>query len=361
MSLFRKEQQNIILSPNLYHFNAGGSDITGNGSGGYPFATPQKTFQVIAALTGGDIPSQNNQYSVFCSDGAAYLGAFDMSIVEWVTVFAHAAYIKSDDIILNNNCVVSVREFSRLTPGANVIRKQGSEEASLYCTKIRGKPGDGLIYLENGILNVTTDNAVANLTTNPIITANPANPCEFRLQIKNARGFVTVPANTKGYINSDFLDGNIFVTGASPLHLNLREFTGNIPTAVSGSEIYLNYDKRNSSPSGDNINDGAFLYVNGKTVRIHRTAINYNPSVLTDHRIIAVTDTSVARTVVISTEDIQSASKDFPRYFTVKDESGLAATNNITVSGESGGFSFVIDANKDSLELYSDGTTLWLK
>ncbi len=107
------------------------------------------------------------------------------------------------------------------------------------------------------------------------------------------------------------------------------------------------------------------LDVNG-SVSMKRTvtgAADYNPSILTDDYLIAVTDTSVARQVIISTEDIAVGSTSRARFFVIKDESGAAGTNNITVSGETGtidgGSSISISGNGDALTVYSNGTNLF--
>lgn len=90
------------------------------------------------------------------------------------------------------------------------------------------------------------------------------------------------------------------------------------------------------------------------------TAIDYNPSALTTDDIVAITDTSVTRSVIISTEDVQSGSPTNPRIMIIKDEDGNATTNNIIISLESG----TIDGNAihsikndyGSVILYLDGT-----
>lgn len=103
------------------------------------------------------------------------------------------------------------------------------------------------------------------------------------------------------------------------------------------------------------------LTINGD-LYLKRTAsaTDYNPSALTSDDVIAITDTSSARAVTISTEDVQSGSTSNPRIMTVKDESGNAGTNNITVSLESGNIdgsaSYVIDGDYESVTIYLDGT-----
>jgi hypothetical protein len=79
-----------------------------------------------------------------------------------------------------------------------------------------------------------------------------------------------------------------------------------------------------------------FSITAGQTWNRTASAGDYNPSALTDDYLIAITDTSSARTVTISNEDIAKGTPTLPRAFIIKDESGAAATNNITVQGESG-------------------------
>jgi hypothetical protein len=93
-------------------------------------------------------------------------------------------------------------------------------------------------------------------------------------------------------------------------------------------------------------------------------AADYNPSILTNDYLIAVNNTAAPRAVTISTEDIQSGNATNPRIFVIKDESGGAATNPITVSGESGTIdgeaSIVITQNYASLTVYANGTNLFI-
>lgn len=78
-----------------------------------------------------------------------------------------------------------------------------------------------------------------------------------------------------------------------------------------------------------------------------------------DEVIIGITDTSLVRTVTLQTTDIVAT-----RLFIIKDESGAAGTNNITVATQAaetidGLASVDITANYGVLRLYSDGTNLF--
>ena len=91
------------------------------------------------------------------------------------------------------------------------------------------------------------------------------------------------------------------------------------------------------------------------------SAGDYNPSALTTDYIVAITNTDAARAVTISSEDVASGSSAAPRIMIVTDESGVAATHNITVTLESGGTingsaSYTINMNGESITLSIDGT-----
>jgi hypothetical protein len=114
---------------------------------------------------------------------------------------------------------------------------------------------------------------------------------------------------------------------------------------------------KNKQISGSN---AKFAFRMDKTVLTG--AADYNPSILTDDDAIVVDDTAAVRNVIISTEDVQSASPTSRRTFYISDESPQgAAVNNITISLENGGTingnpNFVIAANRNSIILKVDGT-----
>lgn len=86
---------------------------------------------------------------------------------------------------------------------------------------------------------------------------------------------------------------------------------------------------------------------------------------LTTDRFIGFTSLSASRTYQISSEDIADASATKVRRFTIKDESGQAGTYaiNITTEGAEtidGAASISINSNYGSVDLYSDGTNLFI-
>jgi len=105
------------------------------------------------------------------------------------------------------------------------------------------------------------------------------------------------------------------------------------------------------------INPNSKLQVNGSfSVLRTPTAADYTS---VDEVIIGVTSTSAARTITIATEDIVAG-----RIFIIKDESGAAATNNITIATAGaetidGVPTITISANYGLARLYSDGVNLF--
>ena len=92
---------------------------------------------------------------------------------------------------------------------------------------------------------------------------------------------------------------------------------------------------------------------------------NYGTSALTTDSIVAWTSLSVARTATISTEDEDSGTAALPRVMTFKDQTGSAASYNITISLESGGnidgaATYVLNKPYQFVALEIDGTNAYV-
>lgn len=91
----------------------------------------------------------------------------------------------------------------------------------------------------------------------------------------------------------------------------------------------------------------------GINIRRSATAVSANSA---GEVIIGVTDTSAARTITLDSDDVVAG-----RIMIIKDESGAAGTNNITIDTEGaetidGAASVTISVNYGVVRVYSDGT-----
>jgi len=119
--------------------------------------------------------------------------------------------------------------------------------------------------------------------------------------------------------------------------------------------------------TGTGITTGKAIKTNGGEhdlqggITFKRIATATDLTVDVDDYIIGITDTSVARTITLPTAALASG-----KTYVIKDESGVAATNNITVVG-AGGETFdgaantVISTNYGGVTVYSDGSNWFIQ
>lgn len=101
-------------------------------------------------------------------------------------------------------------------------------------------------------------------------------------------------------------------------------------------------------------------------VEINRTAVTSNAytTLVTDH-IIGV-NTNEAATITLGTATLTPVEPGKARICTIKDESGAAGSNNITITGEAGetidgAVSQTISSNYGAIKVYSDGTNWFIE
>lgn len=92
----------------------------------------------------------------------------------------------------------------------------------------------------------------------------------------------------------------------------------------------------------------------------NRLSIAASATVKKAYRVVGVTSTASARTVTIGSNLVKNG-----RVITIKDESGGANTNNITIATEGsanidGASTYVMSANYESATIYSDGTNWFI-
>ena len=130
-----------------------------------------------------------------------------------------------------------------------------------------------------------------------------------------------------------------------------------LETGVSVTEISNDATLADGSSTALVTENAVKVFVNSASFRLARTTTAANYTVLSSDDIVAVTDTTVARTITLSNAVSSIASK----VIIVKDESGNAGINYITIDTEGsqtidGQSSIQLQANYNSVSLYSDGT-----
>jgi hypothetical protein len=355
-----------VQESHIYYIRTGGSDSKSGKLIANAFLTATQAFNAVQSQT----PSSTNQFTIMRFDAGIHDGVFDMTNVPWTTYFAPGQTLRTFDAIIQDNCVIHAKIIEKSSGTGEVFTKIGTESSYINAEIIRNTVTSGAGIRLNGsggtpILHINAKEFTVKTRTDTLSTnAGVAGIRYIRADYIRGKMFTT-QVGDKLYVQGQYIDGDFDLNANSELHLS-GEWNGSITNSSTLTKIYLNGGAANNNLSGSTINANALVYKNGETFRRKTTAVNYNPSALTDHRIIAFTDVSVARTCIISTEDIQSASPLSPRYFTIKDESGqVTPTNTITVSGETGNIdgssNIVLSAPYSSLELYSDGTNLWIK
>ena len=137
------------------------------------------------------------------------------------------------------------------------------------------------------------------------------------------------------------------------------EVAGSGPTiAPVGTDVDIDLEI-NGKGTGQ-VNVGALLTTVANAPKVVRTAASNNTTALGLAHKYAVTDTTVARTITVSSADILSTDREF----IIKDESGGAGTFNITIATEGaqtidGVSTVIITVDFGSVSLYSDGTNLF--
>ncbi len=212
---------------------------------------------------------------------------------------------------------------------------------------------------------------------NFLITQNGEHPLAFLLQ-KNT-GFAGFARKNPQYQIDALNDIQIISTSTtgSTLHLTNTGFggyewrvrsCGAADLGGQGAFVIASYSDGTVpfciAPATNNIGFGevnplSTLHLNG-SLTIKRVAVTTNYSITASDYMIAVTDTSSPRTVLLPSSGTVGAGKTY----IIKDSSGAAATNNITVATDGidvidGSLTYMISNNHASVQLVSNGVAGW--
>lgn len=226
--------------------------------------------------------------------------------------------------------------------------------------------GDGYLGI-----NTTTPDTLLELsqaaadTEATISTYHDTEATSPVVTLRKADGVEAVPAAVDdnavlGTVKFKGYDGNSWANGAYiQARVDGTPADGSMPTevaiATSADGAESPTEKLSAGPNTVNILSGLTLK------KTNVSDANYGTSAITSDYIVAFTSLTAARTATISTEDEDSGTATQPRVMIFKDESGSAATYNITISLESGGTidgaaNFVIDQPYQSVTIYLNGS-----
>jgi hypothetical protein len=136
---------------------------------------------------------------------------------------------------------------------------------------------------------------------------------------------------------------------------------GGVATGTGTSNVRLQACPAGSTGTSDGtvvdrlVATGTGIEVSG-SIKVTRTATAITYTALTTDYLIAVTSTASARTI-----NLPTAASMTGRVYVIKDESGAAGTNNITIDGNAsetidGATTLVISSNYGTATIYSNGT-----
>jgi len=185
----------------------------------------------------------------------------------------------------------------------------------------------------------------------------------FTVAVGNAGALTTLNAATPQIVT--FPDG-VLVVGTQGTFYNAG--TADWTFAAAGSSFVISNEPLSTLPTAEQIfwkkvsSTQYYIFRTRKEGIVYTSGADYNPSILTDDCYIYVNLLTGPQNIIISTEDVQSGSSANLRMFHIKDVTGNAATNNITISLENGGnidigTTYVIAMNSGAVTLGLNGAT----
>jgi hypothetical protein len=243
-----------------------------------------------------------------------------------------------------NGCTVSGNTVANMTitsangnPGILVL---GGKGVVLSGNTVQGMNGNGISI---GNASVATSNVL--IIGNQVLDCNAQNTSSFGgggISLRQASKCILIGNHVNGVHHTASVYES--QSGTTQNVLAFNNFDDTVPyVLLSGSRAITRDNLGHPTGSG-----GRFA-----------TAVSY--TMLVTDQLVAVTDTTSVRTITLPAATAVGPGAKY----TIKDESGAAATNNITIARAGadtieGATSLVISTNYGKATLYSDGTSKWL-
>jgi hypothetical protein len=231
-----------------------------------------------------------------------------------------------------------------------------------------GHNADGTLLIANGTSITAIDN---NAVSSGILQINSSNYIELKAPASNIFQFTDNTGNPVAYINGN--QGKFQLAATKFLSAADNSF---VPATIlgvdsSGNTLLYAHVTNNQvvicDSSGNPI--ATFAGTNKITAlkggqQVARTAVSNNYTILASDYLVAYTSTSSAFVATLPAAAAGNAGQEW----VIKDESGGAATHNITVKtaggnidGVSGSTGLVINTNYGVLRVYSNGTNYFTR
>lgn len=185
----------------------------------------------------------------------------------------------------------------------------------------------------------------------------------FTVSLVHAGALTTLSAATPQIVT--FPDG-VLVVGTQGTFYNAG--TADWKFAAAGSSFVTSNEPLSTLSTAEQISWKKvsttlyYIFRKRKEGIVFTGGADYNPSILTNDYYIYVNLLTGPQNIIISTEDVQSGSTDNLRIFHIKDVTGNASTNNITISLENSGnidqgITYVIATNNGAVTLGLNGAS----
>jgi hypothetical protein len=247
---------------------------------------------------------------------------------------------------------------------ATAFFTSGTLEAARGGTGV-GTPAEDQILIGNGTTfelktlpscsNGVTDKLLYNSSTNAVT-------CGADQTTGGGSGITTLntlTAATQTFSKTDDTNVTLTITSASADHNFALGWAGTLAKARQNAATVYN-DQANTYSTG--LQDFSSVTSFVGPAKLKRTATATNLTIVAGtHRLVAVTDTSAARTITLP----DSATAGAGAEFTIVDESNGALTNNVTVTRAGsdvflgGNTSVIIDINGGVVTVYTNGAGTW--
>lgn len=330
-----------------------GADLSGTGPGYLKQATTGAAL-TVGAIAAADLPSGIDAAKV--ADGSV----------------SNAEFQRLDGVTSGIQGQLDAKAATGHTHAWADVSKTGSSLADLATRAIsdttgilgptRGGTGQSA-YAAGDILIADATNSLARLAagSNGLVLKMVSGLPAWATDETGAGGsgiatLNTLTSTTQTFTSPDDANVTLDITSSGSNHAFTLGWTGTL--AKARQHAATAYTDQANSFSGNQTFSALAIFNGGQVLKRTATATSY--SVVTTDSTIAITSTAAPRTITLPSSGLTAG-----QVFTVKDESGGAGTNNITIDGNGalidGASTVILDVGFGSVSVYWDGSAFHLR